>query len=229
MTTSAASSTATIVVNYAAPAGAGSGTNGDDTITGGAGNDNISALGGDDTVSGQGGDDVISGGFGRDTLNGDAGADTLSGDAGRDTLNGGADDDLLFGGADADRLNGGTGNDQLFGGAGLDDLTGGAGADLFVFDRPSGTSADRVRDFVSGTDDLAVRGSDYGLTAGALPDASYFALTAAAADVDHGRFLYDTTTAALAWDADGHAATANVTIATLNPGQSLALSDFLIL
>ncbi len=222
-------STSTIVVNYAAPAGARTGTNGDDTITGGAGNDNISALAGDDTVSGQGGNDTISGGFGRDSLNGDAGADTLSGDAGRDTLNGGADNDVLFGGADADRLNGGTGNDQLFGDAGLDDLTGGAGADVFVFDRPSGTSADRIRDFVSGTDDLAVRGSDYGLKAGALPDASYFALTAAAADVNHGRFLYNPTTAALAWDADGRAATANVTIATLNPGQSLAFGDFLIL
>jgi Ca2+-binding RTX toxin-like protein len=223
------SSPSTIVVNYAAPAGARSGTNGDDTITGGAGNDNISALGGDDIVSGQGGNDVISGGFGRDSLSGDAGADTLNGDAGRDTLNGGADNDLLFGGADADKLNGGTGNDQLFGGAGLDDLTGGSGTDLFVFDAPSGTSADRVRDFVSGTDDLAVRGSDYGLAAGALPDASYLALAAAAADVDHGRFLYNPTTAALAWDADGRAATANVTIATLNPGQSLAFGDFLVL
>jgi Ca2+-binding RTX toxin-like protein len=222
------SSTATIVINYAAPAGARSGTNGDDTISGGAGNDNISAMGGDDIVSGQGGNDVISGGGGRDTLSGDAGADTLSGDAGRDTLNGGADNDVLFGGADADKLNGGTGNDQLFGGAGLDALTGGGGADLFVFDAPSGTSADRVRDFVSGTDKLAVRGSDYALAAGALPDASYFALSAAAADVDHGRFLYDPTTAVLAWDADGHAATANVTIATLTPGQSLTLGDFLV-
>jgi Ca2+-binding RTX toxin-like protein len=224
-----ARSTATIVVNYAAPVGARSGTSGDDRLTGGAGNDNISALGGDDIVSGQDGNDIISGGGGRDTLNGDAGTDTLNGDAGRDTLNGGADDDLLFGGADADRLNGGSGNDQLSGGAGLDDLTGGTGADVFLFDGPTGTSADRVRDFVSGVDDLAVRGSDYGLAAGALPDASYFALSAAAADVGHGRFLYNTTTGALAWDADGRAATANATIATLNPGQLLAASDFLIL
>ena len=222
-------STSTVAINYPAPAGARSGTNRDDTMTGGAGNDNISALLGDDLVSGQGGNDFISGGGGRDTLNGDAGADTLNGDAGRDTLNGGADNDLLFGGADADRLNGGTGNDQLTGGADLDDLTGGAGADLFIFDKPTGTSADRVRDFVSGIDDLAVRGSDYGLAAGALPDASYLALSAAAASVNHGRFLYNATTGILAWDADGRAATANVTIATLNPGQSLALDDFLIL
>jgi len=224
-----ARSTATLVISYPAPAGARSGTNGDDRLTGGAGNDNISAFGGDDTVSGQGGNDVISGGGGRDTLNGDAGADTLNGDADRDTLIGGADADLLFGGADADRLDGGTGNDQLFGGAGLDDLTGGAGADLFVLDGPTGTSADRIRDFVSGVDDVAVRSSDYGLPAGASSDASYFALTTAAADVGHGRFLYNTTTGALAWDADGRAATANATIATFNPGQALAFSDFLFL
>jgi Big-like domain-containing protein/hemolysin type calcium-binding protein len=223
-----ASATATVVVNYPAPAGARSGTNGNDRITGGAGNDNIAALGGDDIVSGQGGNDVISGGAGRDTLNGDAGADTLNGDADRDTLIGGADDDLLFGGADVDRLDGGTGNDQLVGGAGLDDLTGGAGVDLFVLDGPVGAAADRIRDFVSGVDDVGVRSSDYGLPAGPL-DASYFALSTAATNVDHGRFLYNRTAGTLMWDADGRAATANVAVATFNPGQALALSDFLFL
>jgi hypothetical protein len=100
---------------------------------------------------------------------------------------------------------------------------------MFVLDGPNGTSADRVRDFLSGTDDFAFRGSDYGLAAGALPDASYFALATNAAEVDHGRFLYNAATGNLAWDADGHAATANVTIATLNLGQSLTLNDFLVL
>ena len=222
-------STATIVINYASPTAARLGTNGDDRITGGAGDDNISALGGDDIVSGQGGNDTISGGAGRDSLSGDDGADTLNGDAGRDTLSGGAGNDLLFGGADNDKLNGGTGNDRLTGGAGLDDLAGGAGADFFILDRPSGTSADQIRDFVSGTDVLAFRGSDYGLAAGALPDASYFALTAGATDVGHGRFLYNQATGTLSWDADGQAATANVTVATLNPGQPLDIDDFQLL
>jgi len=222
-------STATIVINYGAPAAARLGTNGDDRITGGAGDDNISALGGDDIVSGQGGNDTISGGAGRDSLSGDDGDDTLNGDAGRDTLSGGAGRDLLFGGADNDKLNGGTGNDQLTGGAGLDDLAGGAGADFFILDRPNGTSADQIRDFVSGTDTLAFRGSDYGLAPGALPDASYFAQTAGAADVGHGRFLYNQATGTLSWDADGHAATANVTVATLTPGQSLDPDDFQLL
>jgi Ca2+-binding RTX toxin-like protein len=223
-----AKASATLVVTYAAPAGARSGTSGNDTMTGTAGNDNISALAGDDTVSGQGGNDTLSGGGGRDTLNGDAGADTLNGDLGRDTLNGGADNDFLFGGADDDRLNGGAGNDRLSGDAGLDDLTGGAGADVFVLDRATGISVDRIRDFVSGLDDLAVRGSDHGLSAGALPDASWFAPSTAAANASHGRFLYNATSGILAWDADGRAATANVTIAALNPGQSLTLNDFLV-
>jgi Ca2+-binding RTX toxin-like protein len=223
-----ARSTATLIVSYAAPAGARTGTNGIDRITGGAGNDNIAALGGDDIVSGQGGNDAISGGAGRDTLNGDAGADTLNGDGDRDTLIGGADDDILFGGADVDRLDGGTGNDQLVGGAGLDDLTGGAGADLFVLEGPVGAAADRIRDFVSGVDDVGVRSSDYGLPAGAL-DASYFALSTAAANVDHGRFLYNRTAGTLMWDADGRAATANVAVATFNPGQALAFSDFMFM
>jgi len=222
-------STATAVITYATPLGARLGTNGDDRITGTAGNDSIFAQGGEDTVSGQGGNDTLAGGAGRDTLNGDGGNDTLNGDAGRDTLNGGADNDFLFGGADADTLNGGAGIDRLVGGAGTDDLTGGTGADLFVLDGPVGTSADRVRDFVSGTDDFAVQGSDYALAAGALPDASYFALATNAADVDHGRFLYNAAAGSLAWDGDGNATTANVTIATLNLGQSLTLNDFLVL
>jgi Ca2+-binding RTX toxin-like protein len=90
-----------------------SGTEGDDTITGGLGNDAISGLGGND---------VLSGGDGNDTLDGGSGNDTLVGGAGNDVLSGGDGDDALYGGA-GDTIVGGTGNDTVYVDS-LDDLGG---------------------------------------------------------------------------------------------------------
>ena len=146
-------------------------------------------------------------------LTGNAGDNVLSGERGRDTLRGQA------------------GDDTLIGGDGFDTYAGDLGADLFVFDAPSGTSADKVTDFSSAEGDgLAVYGADYGLAAGVLPDASYFALASRAlADVDHGRFLYKAANGTLSWDADGSAATSNTTIATFDTAVTLSVSDFLVL
>ena len=70
------------------------------------------------------------------TIIGDAGADTLSGLDGVDTLKGGA------------------GADRLIGGAGNDTLSGGTEADVFV--ASVGGGADKVTDFLVGTDKLDV-------------------------------------------------------------------------
>jgi Ca2+-binding RTX toxin-like protein len=146
-------------------------------------------------------------------LTGNAGNNVLSGERGTDTLLGKAGDDILIGGG------------------GFDTYTGGPGADQFVFAAPSGTSADRVTDFSSAQGDrIAVYGDDYGLDAGVLPDASYFALAGPTlADVDHGRFLYKAANRTLSWDADGSAATPNTTIASFNTAVALSELDFLVL
>ncbi len=65
------------------------GTNGVDTLTGGAGQDSMLALGGNDTVRGGGGNDRLCGGNGQDELLGGAGRDRLNGEAGNDECNGG--------------------------------------------------------------------------------------------------------------------------------------------
>ncbi|WP_279306464.1 glycoside hydrolase family 113 [Microvirga solisilvae] len=57
------------------------------------------------------GDDSLVGGAGGDTLNGAGGNDTLFGGEAYDRLNGGAGDDRLDGGLGSDALAGGTGND----------------------------------------------------------------------------------------------------------------------
>src|SRR5262249_31999250 len=58
----------------------------------------------------------------------------------------------LIGNSAANTLNGGGGNDILKGGGGNDVLTGGAGSDRFVFETNPG--ADRITDFVKGTDKI---------------------------------------------------------------------------
>lgn len=65
---------------------------------------------------------------------------------------------LAEGSSIANTLVGGAGNDILRGGAGADVLTGGVGRDTFVFAR--GDGADRITDFVSGTDRLMFQGVD---------------------------------------------------------------------
>jgi Ca2+-binding RTX toxin-like protein len=170
---------------------------------------------------------AIYGTAGIDNISGTAGDDFIYGMANSDVLYGLSGNDTLVGGDNKDTLSGGDGADVLVGGAGVDRLYGGAGNDQFVFDDANGTSADRVMDFRRG-DLLVVNAADYGLDAGALPDASYFA-NAGAANVDHVRFLYNSADRSLSWDADGNAATVNVTIATFSKSVTLSDTDFLII
>ncbi|WP_168192248.1 calcium-binding protein [Pararhodobacter marinus] len=97
------------------------GSNGADTIWGGAR---------DDTLLGGGGNDQISGGQGDDHIDGGAGHDTLRGIDGENTLLGGLGNDFIAGGAGADSISGGDGNDSVFANDGDDTLYGGAGNDL---------------------------------------------------------------------------------------------------
>ena len=221
-------STATAVIGTATPSGSIHGNNDANSMTGTVGDDTMFGYAEDDTMRGGEGKDTLVGGDDSDYLYGDGGNDTLHGQAGKDTLQGGLGNDILKGGADADTLNGGDGVDWLFGGAGLDRYTGGNGNDYFVFDFANGASTDRVADFKTG-DKLAVYASDYGLAAGALPDASYFTSAALPAIVDHGRFIYNSSARSLSWDADGNAATANALIATFDSKVTLSSLDFLVL
>lgn len=90
------------------------GTNGNDTLTGGGSSDCIYGLRGNDTISGVGGDDFLYGGNG-------TGADSYDGT------------DTLYGGDGNDRIWGECNNDYLDGGAGSDVLDGGLAGDICVF------------------------------------------------------------------------------------------------
>ena len=75
------------------------GSNGNNTLPGGAGTDLAFGQNGNDTLSGLGGNDLLCGGNGNDILSGGDGDDTLAGGAGSDRLTGGPGADRFSGGS----------------------------------------------------------------------------------------------------------------------------------
>jgi Ca2+-binding RTX toxin-like protein len=168
-------------------------------------------------------------GTGNDLANritGNTAANRLSGGSGDDTLVGGAGDDLLIGGADKDTL------------------TGGPGSDTFVLGPAVAGSTDKVTDFAA-EDRVGILASDYGLSAGKgglvndgtgklVLDAAYFGTVSDATSVQgtvsgHGQFVYNTTTRALVWDADGAGtASSGIALAVFNSGVVLRTGNFAI-
>jgi Ca2+-binding RTX toxin-like protein len=166
------------------------------------------------------------------TLSG-AAAINGAGNAGRNIIIGNAADNVLVGLAGNDRLVGGAGDDVLRGGLGKDVLTGGAGVDWFVFDTvpDKATNLDKLTDFVSGTDVLLIGKvlNTAFTTVGAIGAEVFW--SGAGVNTAHDatdRFIYNTSTGALWYDADGTGATAAVQVAVLTGAPALAFSDFLI-
>ncbi|WP_299658263.1 hypothetical protein [uncultured Tateyamaria sp.] len=111
------------------------GTNGADTLVGGAGNDTLQAFSGNDVLDAGAGNDLIEGGTGNDTIYAGTGADTVVGDSGRNLVFLGAGADRFEGGSEAgsnqsDTIFGGDGDDTLSSIAGGDEMHGEAGNDL---------------------------------------------------------------------------------------------------
>jgi Ca2+-binding RTX toxin-like protein len=185
------------------------GTTGADTINGLGGNDTLNGNAGNDTLDGGTGADAMKGGAGNDIYyvdnSGDrvtelsgAGTDevrttitqTLAANVEKGTalgtaainLTGNALANVLTGNSAANTLNGAGGNDTLNGGLGNDTLTGGAGRDVFMFgDVTSG--ADRITDFVSGTDKINLHA--LGITAAQVHTAVSGTNLVISVDADH--------------------------------------------
>ena len=160
------------------------------------------------------------------TIIGNAGANILTGGSGADTLHGGAGNDTLTGNGGADLLVGGLGNDIL---------TGGDNADQFVFNAtPSTSNLDTITDFEVGMDKVQLSKAIFaalGDTA-TLTDAEFWAgdgVTSAHDSSD--RILYNASTGALYYDADGTgsgAAVQTALLGTTSHPTNLTFSDFLI-
>lgn len=144
----------------------------------------------------------------------------------------------LQGNNGANVLIGGSGNDTLIGGGGNDTLTGGLGADWFVFDKAPNASnnKDTVLDFTSGEDKLAVSKAIFaGLAAADLGqlniDAFWSGAGVTTAHDATDRFIYNTTTGALYYDADGQGGSAAVQMAVIGTAVHplLSYADFMVI
>jgi Ca2+-binding RTX toxin-like protein len=145
-----------------------------------------------------------------------------------------------WGGSDV--FNGGAGNDTLIGGGGSDSLTGGAGSDVFVFNGALyiayfGTSYDNGYDTItdfSVADDTIQLEDEVFTALSVLANGTFTAShlragvgVTAAGDADD-RIIYNASTGALYYDADGNGAQAQVQIASMSSGLALTAADFVV-
>jgi Ca2+-binding RTX toxin-like protein len=161
---------------------------------------------------------------------------SISGNAGNNSLTGTGFSDTLIGNAGNDTINGGAGNDYLYGGLGNDSLTGGSGADAFVFDSAPNArnNLDTVSDFVSGTDKIQFSKAIYTKLGpiGALSANEFYAAANAVRGADAlDRIIYNTTSGALYYDADGSGNGAAIQIALIGSAThpTLVVGDFQII
>ena len=139
------------------------------------------------------------------------------------TVNGKGGDDTLFGEANA-KLNGGDGDDTLIAQGGGNALSGGAGQDVFLFADVLDSS--RITDFTPGEDRIALKRSLFAsLAEGQLSADTFAANATGAAETDRHHLIYNTTTGALLYDADGSGSGAAIHFATLDKKPELKATD----
>ena len=123
-------------------------------------------------------------------------------------------------------LKGNAGNDKLIGGAGVDKLTGGTGKDLFLFNNLSGI--DTITDYSVTDDTIQLENAVFTtlITTGALA-ANQFVFGTAVDSNDH--IIYNKTSGALFYDADGNGSTASVQIALIGINLALTSAEFVVI
>ena len=230
---------------------------GNDELFGEADNDILRGGNGDDTLAGGEGNDFLNGGTGNDAMSGGSGNDRYIVESADDTVNelageGTADrvisslsytlgaeveNLLLTGGGTIDGTGNGLANriignaaaNTLDGGEGNDFLTGGLGADQFQFTTALGaTNIDRIADFVVAEDTIALDDAIFAAI-GATLDAGEFYLTGSGPRDADDYIIYNATSGALFYDADGNGAGAAIRFAVLTGSpDTLSASNFII-
>lgn len=177
-------------------------------------------------------ENLLVSGTGLFNVTGNANDNVLTGNASINTLSGADGNDALSGLAGNDILIGGNGNDMLIGGAGMDTLTGGADADTFRFNYTLSASAnvDTIADFATNVDRIELENAVFAklTTLGALSELNFVASATGKALDANDHVLYNTTTGALYYDADGSGSGAAVLFATLTGMPTISAGDFLI-
>ena len=167
-------------------------------------------------LEGSAGNDTLRGDSLGNSLQGNAGHDRIEGLDGNDDLRGGDGNDTLVGGIGNDNLFGDNGNDLLDGSIGNDTLSGGAGSDLFSFTSLLGASnVDLVQGYAVADDTIILDDAVFNSFSGAgLLAANAFTVGGSATTADH-RIIFNSTTGALLYDADGVGGLAATQFATI--------------
>jgi len=168
-------------------------------------------------------------GSGTDTI---TNFENLAGSNYNDTLMGNTNSNIIYGYNGNDSLDGGAGNDTLLGGAGNDILTGGTGNDTFFLNGTLNVSAniDTITDFTASDDTIWLENSIFtSLSATGTLSSDYFIASATALDAND-YLLYNQTSGALYYDADGSGVTEAIQIALLGVGThpSITYADFTV-
>jgi Ca2+-binding RTX toxin-like protein len=213
------------------------GNSGNNVVNGAGGNDNMRGMAGNDIYIVANAGDIVdesvagSSGFDRvqsaltinlwdvNDVRGTVEMAVLTG-GGNVNASGNAVNNLIVGNAGNNVLNGGFGNDIL---RGL------GGADTFFFSTALNAihNVDTIDDFSVPADTIRLENGVFtGLAAGVLA-ANAFHLGAAAADASD-RIVYNSTTGALSFDADGVGGTAAIQFAHLTAGLGLTNADFVV-
>jgi Ca2+-binding RTX toxin-like protein len=159
---------------------------------------------------------------------GNALSNVLVGNGADNMLSGLSNSDQLLGQDGNDTLSAGDGNDLINGGNGNDSILTGAGADRVLFNTALGAgNVDAVQDFNPVFDTFLLENAVFSALVPGVLAAEAFVVGAAAVDADD-RIVYDSTTGALSYDADGVGGAAQIEFAVLSGGLGLTNSDFVV-
>jgi Ca2+-binding RTX toxin-like protein len=174
----------------------------------------------------------------KNVLLGNSVSNKLYGNDNADKLLGNDGNDSLYGGNGIDTLEGGGHSDLIMGGLGHDSLLGGGGADAFLFNTAlnESTNVDTITDFLSGIDRIRLDDDIFtvlGPVGANTPLAAAKFHKAAGATAAHDaddRIIYNTSTGALYYDADGQGGDAAVQFATLGTAShpNLVAGDLIV-
>ncbi|NJR57732.1 MAG: calcium-binding protein [Cyanobacteria bacterium CRU_2_1] len=230
------------------------GRDGNDVLRAGDGNDILWGENGDDHLAGESGNNQLFGGSGNDiyyiqnattavfeaagggrdgvrsivsyTLTAEVEVLSLDGTA---AINGTGNNlgNEVYGNTASNSIFGGGGDDHLVGLAGNDIITGGSGKDTFGFFTPW-EGIDTIKDFKVVDDGFFITRSGFGagLTAGYITT-DQFRIGSSAQD-SSDRFIYNKSTGAVFFDADGIGGAAQVQIAKVSTGLAMTNKNFFV-
>jgi Ca2+-binding RTX toxin-like protein len=143
--------------------------------------------------------------------------------------------DILKGTTGINTIRGYDGDDAIFGYGGNDILTGGNGADIFVFNTTlnATSNVDTITDFVAVDDTINLENAVFAklTTTGTLSASNFVANSTGTAGDSNDYIIYNTTTGALYYDADGSGSGAAVQFAILGTSShpTITNADFVII